>query len=50
MSLRRTSAIWKADARHATLTIPAGKAVRSVALETGIWMDANPANDRWTAP
>jgi hypothetical protein len=49
-SLRRTSAIWKSDAHHATVTIPAGKTVRSVTLETGIWMDANPANDRWIAP
>jgi hypothetical protein len=49
-SLRQTSAIWKADARRATVTLPAGKRAQSVALDGGIWMDANPANDRWSAP
>jgi hypothetical protein len=49
-SLRQTSAIWKADARRATITLPARKRVQSVALDGGIWMDANPANDRWAAP
>ena len=48
-SLRQTSAIWKADARRATVSLPAGKRVQSVTLEPGIWMDANAANDRWPA-
>ena len=49
-SLRQTSAIWKADAHRAVVALPGGKRVQSVALDGGIWMDANPANDRWTAP
>jgi hypothetical protein len=48
-SLRQTSSIWKANARRATVSLPARKRVESVALEGGIWMDANPANDRWSA-
>ena len=48
-SLRQTSAIWKANARRATVALPAGKRVQSVSLDPGIWMDANAANDRWTA-
>jgi len=48
-SVRQTSAIWKTDARRATLTLPTRKPVQSIALDTGIWMDANAANDRWSA-
>jgi len=48
-SLRQTAAIWKTDVRRATLTLPTRKPVQSVALEGGIWMDANAANDRWSA-
>ena len=48
-SLRQTSAIWKTDARRAVITLPARKPMQSVALEGGIWMDADAANDRWTA-
>jgi hypothetical protein len=47
--VRQTSAIWKANARRATVTLPARKRVQSVSLEGGIWMDANAANDRWSA-
>jgi hypothetical protein len=48
-SLRQTSAIWKTNARRATVVLPARKRVQSVSLEGGIWMDANAANDRWGA-
>jgi hypothetical protein len=48
-SLRQTSAIWKTNARRATVSLPTRKRVQSVSLDGGIWMDANPANDRWTA-
>jgi hypothetical protein len=48
-SLRQTSAIWKTNARRATVSLPTRKRVQSVSLDVGIWMDANPANDRWTA-
>jgi hypothetical protein len=48
-SLRQTSAIWKSNARRATVTLSSRKRVQSMTLEPGIWMDANAANDRWTA-
>jgi hypothetical protein len=48
-SLRQTSAIWRADSRRATVSLPAGKRVQSVSIDPGIWMDANLTNDRWTA-
>ena len=48
-SLRQSAAIWKPDARRATVSLSAGKRVQSVTLEDGIWLDVNAANDRWTA-
>ena len=48
-SLRQTSAIWKANGRRATVSLPSRKRVQSVSLDGGIWMDANAANDRWSA-
>ena len=49
-SLRQTAAIWKVNARRATVSLPSRKRVQSVSLDGGIWMDANAANDRWGAP
>jgi hypothetical protein len=48
-SLRQTAAVWKADRNRATIQIPTRKRVTSVELEHGIWMDADPSNDRWAA-
>ena len=48
-SLRQTSAIWKTNGRRATVSLPSRKRVQSVSLDGGIWMDANAANDRWSA-
>jgi len=48
-SLRQTAAIWKTDARRAVVSLPSRKRVQSVSLDGGIWMDANPRNDRWPA-
>jgi hypothetical protein len=48
--VHQTPAIWAADPRRATVTVPAPRPVRAVTLDGGIWMDANAANDRWTAP
>ena len=46
-TLRQTAAVWKADRKRTTIRIPARKHVSSVELEHGIWMDADPSNDRW---
>jgi hypothetical protein len=48
-SLRQTAAIWKVNARRAAVSLPSRKRVQSVSLVGGIWMDANAANDRWSA-
>jgi hypothetical protein len=48
-TLHQTPAIWRADPRRATVSLAATKAVASVQLEHGIWIDANTANDRWPA-
>ncbi|HET7458367.1 MAG TPA: M1 family metallopeptidase [Gemmatimonadaceae bacterium] len=49
-TLHQTSAIWKANAKKATVAISTRKAIQSLALQGGIWMDADSTNDRWTAP
>jgi hypothetical protein len=46
-SFHQTSAIWQPNLQKATVTIPARKAVSSVTLDHGIWMDADPSNDGW---
>jgi aminopeptidase N len=48
-SLRQTSAIWKPNPRQATVSLSSPKTVQSVTLDPGIWLDANAANDRWSA-
>jgi hypothetical protein len=45
----QTPAIWAADPARAVVVVPARGALRSVALEHGIWMDADSTNDRWAA-
>lgn len=45
----QTPAIWQADQRRATVTIPAGKTLQSLDLQGGIWVDANPADNQWAA-
>jgi len=47
-SVRETPAIWRTNLRRATVTVPAKKAVASITLDHGIWMDADSTNDRWT--
>lgn len=48
-TVHETPAIWQADLRHATVTIPADKTLASLDLDGGIWMDANPADNHWAA-
>jgi hypothetical protein len=45
----QTPAIWQADQRRATVTVQTTKQLQSVELEGGIWVDANPADNRWAA-
>ena len=46
-TFHQTPAIWLANLQKTTVSIPSRKAVSSVSLEHGIWMDADTANDSW---
>lgn len=48
--LHQTAELWRDNPGAATVTIPGNDAIRGVALDGGIWMDANPADNGWTAP
>jgi len=45
-TLHRSPELWRANQQQATITVPAGKAVRSVSLDHGLYMDADPSNDQ----
>jgi hypothetical protein len=47
-TLHRTPDIWKADQKQATITVPAGKAVQSVAFDHGLFLDYDKKNDQLT--
>jgi aminopeptidase N len=46
-TLHQTSAVWQADPHRTTVTLP--KPARSVAIDNGIWVDADTTNNRWPA-
>jgi hypothetical protein len=46
-TLHQTAAIWQADQRTANVNITTPKVVKSIVLDTGIWMDANPEDNKW---
>ncbi|HMH23320.1 MAG TPA: M1 family metallopeptidase [Puia sp.] len=50
-TVHQTPAVWKADLGSARVTLNAagGKKIQSVELRTGIWMDANESDNKWTA-
>ncbi len=45
--LHQSPAIWKADARKATVPVRTTRTLASVTLDHGIWMDADTSNDGW---
>jgi hypothetical protein len=47
-TLHRTPELWRANQQQASITVPAGKAVRTVSLDHGLYMDADTKNDRLT--
>jgi len=47
--VHRTPAVWQADGRRTEVRVAGGKALRSVNLDTGIFLDANPGDNTWTA-
>lgn len=49
-TVHQTPAIWERDLRRTTVRVATKKPLTGLALEGGIWMDADQANDRWGAP
>ena len=45
----QTPAIWATNVKRATIQVATSKRVKSIALAGGIFMDADPTNDRWRA-
>jgi len=48
-TVHETPAIWSADQKHAMVSIKTHKSLKSVDLNGGIWMDANPSDNSWRA-
>jgi hypothetical protein len=48
-TLHQTPALWQANPRQATVTVSTGKVLRTVELDGGIFVDANPADNHWAA-
>ena len=45
-TLHRSPEVWHANQQQATVTVPAGKAVRAVSFDHGLYLDADIKNDR----
>ena len=45
--IHQTSAIWAANVRVATVPISTRKSFQSLAIQTGIWLDADSTNNTW---
>ncbi|WP_420147699.1 M1 family metallopeptidase [Spirosoma sp.] len=48
-TFHQTPAIWQANQKQATIKLPTKKKVQSIALEGGIFMDADERNNIWKA-
>ncbi|HSC59306.1 MAG TPA: M1 family metallopeptidase [Gemmatimonadales bacterium] len=42
-----TAAVWSRDGRQAVVTVPAAGTAQSVAIDGGIWVDADTTNNTW---
>jgi hypothetical protein len=47
-TLHRSPEVWRANQQQATITVPGSKAVRTVAFDHGLYLDADTKNDRLT--
>ncbi|MFY8205411.1 MAG: M1 family metallopeptidase, partial [Arenimonas sp.] len=45
--VHRTPAAWQADTRKTEVPLTSGKSLKSITLDTGIFPDANPADNTW---
>ena len=48
-TIRESPAFWQSNAAHGTITLATSRAVRSVALDGGIFVDADSTNNVWNA-
>jgi hypothetical protein len=48
-TVHASAAVWRANPRRATVPVTTRKSLQSLALDGGIWMDADSTNDRWSA-
>ncbi|HEY9516031.1 MAG TPA: M1 family metallopeptidase [Gemmatimonadaceae bacterium] len=48
-AIHETPAIWESNQRQATVAISTSKAIQSLELDGGIWVDADPTNNGWVA-
>ena len=46
-TVHATPAIWQANQKQAVVTIPTKKAVKSVELQPGVYMEADTKNDKF---
>jgi hypothetical protein len=46
-TVHQTPAVWQANQRSTTVSIPAKKVVKSVEITSGIWVDADVTNNKW---
>jgi len=47
--LHQTPRVWKNDPRRAVVHVNTSRTLRALEIDGGIWMDATPADNRWTA-
>ncbi len=48
-SFHQTPIVWKADQKQTSISVKPSKEVKSLTLDGGIFMDANEADNTWTA-
>ncbi|MHB1863789.1 MAG: M1 family metallopeptidase [Gemmatimonadaceae bacterium] len=49
VNLHQTPAVWEKNQKQAEVSFRSNQTVKSVDIDGGIWVDANPANNVWTA-
>lgn len=48
-TIHKSPSVWKGDLRKTVISINKGKEIDSMAIDGGIWMDANPEDNVWEA-
>lgn len=47
-TVHQTAAVWQANQKLATITVPAKKEVKTITIDGGIYLDADNSNNTWT--